>query len=80
MNTVTKVLTGDLESTRTTTVSIGNLSFSASAYTLADLAQADYGKGRRTPAEYRYLHWCVYNGTSAANGGEHDWLLISRYK
>jgi hypothetical protein len=73
---VTHLLHGDLESTRTATFSVGNLSWQASSRKLTTLSTGDPGEQRPVELPFRYLHWSLSNGTSAATGGEHDWVSL----
>jgi hypothetical protein len=72
---VTRLLYGDLESSRTVTFAIGNLSQKAAGYSLAD------GDNAFEPwaQKHRYLHWCLYNGTTATAAGVNDTLKITLY-
>ena len=78
--TITKLLTGDMETTgsRTCSFSVGSLTWGGAAASLTDLGSDQDNEFEVTP-DRRYLHWCFYNGTTAANGGENDILLVKLF-
>jgi hypothetical protein len=77
MAKVTKLLTGDVEGTRTATVKIGNVGLGACQYNLASGGAFDAGLGRRMILGGRYLHVVVLNGTTPTAGGVADVLYIT---
>lgn len=72
------LLYGDLEAARTCTFSTGAPSWASAAYTCEDDATLPTCiHGITMPR--RYLHWCFYNGTTAAAGGAADTFKIDLY-
>ena len=76
---VTHLLTGDLESARTVTFSVGGMTYGAAGATLTDLGSGDPPSGIQVDLPYRYLHWCLYDSTTAATAGVADRLLLAVY-
>lgn len=76
---VTHLLHGDLPANKTATFDIGNLTYGAASATLLDAGTQEYASSKRLALNHRYLHWCLYDGTSLAPGGADDRLLITLY-
>jgi len=76
---VSKLLYGDLESSRTATFEVGNLTYGTAASQLSTLGSDNDGDQLKLGAGQRYLHWSLVNGTTAATGGVNDRLLVKLY-
>lgn len=76
---ITKLFTGGLAGTRTIRFSVGGLTFSSASQTLTDLGTTSGPSGSLIPVSARYLHWCLYNGTTATAGGANDYILVELY-
>jgi hypothetical protein len=77
--TVNKLLYGDLESNRTATFEVGNLTWDTASATLTTIGADEPPDGARMAVTSRYLHWCLANDTTAASGGAKDRLLVKLY-
>lgn len=56
-----------------------DLTFDTSASTISNLGADDDGARIAGSSSLKYLKWCVANGTTAANGGANDRLLVKCY-
>jgi hypothetical protein len=79
MAKVTKLLYGDLESSRTATFEVGGLTIGTSDAILTDGGALDTTNQTSVMAIPRYLHWCFVNGTTEATGGVADRLQVELY-